>query len=992
MNYAKLSIAFSKKTIKTHNCRLFQRWLHVGDKVHDFRVVDTKKVPELQLNYTRLKHEPTNADMIHLDREDPNSVFSIGFQTPAENDEGIPHILEHTTLCGSNKYPVRDPFFKMLNRSLATFMNAFTASDFTFYPFATVNTTDYKNLRDVYLDATLFPKLRKLDFLQEGWRFEHADVNDKKSPIIFNGVVYNEMKGQVSDSSYIFYMLFQQHLFQGTAYGFNSGGDPLAIPDLKYEELVKFHRSHYHPSNAKILSYGSFPLEDNLSALSETFRPFSKRELNLPNTFLKEFDQEKRVVEYGPLDPVMAPGRQVKTSISFLANDTSNVYETFALKVLSKLCFDGFSSPFYKALIESGLGTDFAPNSGYDSTTKRGIFSVGLEGASEESLAKIENLVYSIFNDLALKGFENEKLEAILHQMEISLKHKSAHFGIGLAQSLPFNWFNGADPADWLSFNKQIEWLKQKNSDGKLFQKLIKKYILENKSRFVFTMLPSSTFPQRLQEAEAKKLQERTSKLTDEDIAEIEKTSVKLLEAQSTPADTSCLPTLSVSDIPETIDETKLKFLDIAGMKAQWYDLAAGLTYIRLLLPLKNFPESLIPYLPVYCDACLNLGTHSESIGDLEHQIRRYTGGISISPSAVTNNSDVSKYELGIAISGYALDKNVGKLVELINKAFWNTNLSNTDKLAIMLKTSVSGITDGIAEKGHSFAKVSSASGLTEKTSITEQLGGLTQVKLLSQLSREESFGPLVEKLTAIREILRGTSGFKAAINASPTQHEVVEKALQKFMKSRGVNQQTQTKSTSKERNGINSIKTYHELPFQTYFAAKSCLGVPYTHPDGAPLQILSSLLTHKYLHGEIREKGGAYGAGLSYSGIDGVLSFFTYRDSDPIRSLSVFDEASEWATTHEFSQRDIDEAKLAVFQGIDSPVSESQKGMLYFVDGVTDEMLQNRRKQLLNVSANDLKAVAKKYLVNPKKSYTAVLGPKSEKQLPTWVIDKFES
>ncbi|WBW71907.1 mitochondrial metalloendopeptidase [Schizosaccharomyces osmophilus] len=991
MNHARISSFCRNKNIKNEFGRTFRRWIHVGEKIHDFSVIDKRKIPELELEYIRLQHDATKADMIHLSRNDPNNVFSIGFHTPADNDKGIPHILEHTTLCGSKKYPVRDPFFKMLNRSLANFMNAFTASDFTFYPFATVNPTDYKNLRDVYLDATLFPKLRKLDFLQEGWRFEHSNVKDKSTPIIYNGVVFNEMKGQVSDSSYVFYMLFQQRLFQGTAYGCNSGGDPVAIPDLTYEELVNFHKTHYHPSNAKIFSYGSFPLKENLAALSETFSHFSPKTINKPEMYLADFESEKRVTEYGPADPVMPPDQQAKFSVSFLANDTADIYETFALKLLSRLCLDGFSSPMYQALIESGLGSEFSPNSGYDSTTKRGVFSVGIEGAANDALPLLEEKVYSVFEKLAKNGFKREKLDAILHQMEISLKHKSAHFGMGLAQSVPFYWFNGVDPADYLSWNKQIEWFKNENKDGRLFQKLIQKYVFENKSRFVFSMYPSADFSTNYQKKEAQKLQEHVSSLSADKIKEIEQVSADLLEKQSTLEDTSCLPTLSVSDISKTTEKTELDSVKMDNVPIQWYKLSPGLTYLRVLFPLKDFPEHLLPYLSVYCDACLSLGTFDENIAELEQHIRRYTGGINISPSLVTDPKDLYKAGLHLYVSGYCLDENVEKMTDLIKKVFYGTNLDNREKLAIMLKTSISGVTDGIAERGHAFARLSSASSLTDKARMSEQLNGLSQVKVLSELNKAKDLDQLVSYLKEIQHIMKETRDVKVAVNAASSQQEVVKKSLKNLLPSPSadpaVGKQQDTKKFEPS-----STQVYHELPFQTNFASSSYVGVPYTHEDGAALQILSSLLTHKYLHGEIREKGGAYGAGLSYGGVDGILSFFTYRDADPSRSLGIFTEASEWAATHLFSESDLDEAKLSVFQGIDAPQSESQKGVLQFLDGVTDDMLQHRRERLLDVTAEDVSRVAKQYLVNGKISSSTILGPKMSIQPAGWEISTLSS
>ena len=369
-----------------------------GEKLHGFTMQRAKHIPELELTALHLKHDKTGADYLHVARDDKNNVFSIGFKTNPPDDTGVPHILEHTTLCGSEKYPIRDPFFKMLPRTLSNFMNAFTASDHTFYPFSTTNEQDFKNLMSVYLDATLHPLLKKSDFTQEGWRIgpenpkaavEGAE-GAEKSPLVFKGVVYNEMKGQMSDAGYLYYIRFQDHIFPAIN---NSGGDPQKITDLTYEKLKGFHAKNYHPSNSKVFTYGDMPLESHLEAVNAQLSAFDAikgdNDIHVP---IDLSNGPLYVKVPGPIDPLVAPDMQYKTSTSWLMGKSENIVESFGLGIMSNLLMDGYGAPLYKNLIEAGLGTEWSPNSGFDNSGRVGIFSIGLTGVKEADVPKVKEI------------------------------------------------------------------------------------------------------------------------------------------------------------------------------------------------------------------------------------------------------------------------------------------------------------------------------------------------------------------------------------------------------------------------------------------------------------------------------------------------------------------------------------------------------------------------------------------------------------------------
>ncbi|KAJ2682802.1 Mitochondrial presequence protease, partial [Coemansia spiralis] len=352
-------------------------------------VEDVQAVSELKLKAIRLRHQRTGAEWLHIEREDANNVFSIGFSTSVTDSTGVPHILEHTTLCGSEQYPVRDPFFKMMNRSLSTFMNAWTAHDYTQYPFSTQNSQDYANLQSVYLDAVFQPKLREVDFRQEGWRLERGEQDGGWG---LKGVVYNEMKGAFSDAGSLFATRAEQQMFPGTTYQHVSGGDPQFIPDLTHEQLVAFHATRYHPSNARIYSYGNLPLAPQLERVDRAIAGHMRQPPVVVPMEVTPFG-EKQVTELGPVESVGAADKQTKFSISYLANDLRNVFETFSMSVFSGLLLSGTAAPMHKALIDPHIGSDYTSNTGYSPFTRQTSLTVGLQGIADKDIPRVEQLV-----------------------------------------------------------------------------------------------------------------------------------------------------------------------------------------------------------------------------------------------------------------------------------------------------------------------------------------------------------------------------------------------------------------------------------------------------------------------------------------------------------------------------------------------------------------------------------------------------------------------
>ncbi|TFB03839.1 Mitochondrial presequence protease [Trichoderma ghanense] len=973
-----------------------------GSKLHGFTLVRAKHVPELELTALQLQHDKTGADYLHIARDDTNNVFSIGFKTNPPDDTGVPHILEHTTLCGSEKYPIRDPFFKMLPRTLSNFMNAMTASDHTFYPFATTNEQDFKNLMSVYLDATLHPLLKQSDFLQEGWRIgpENPSAEDAEGKkLVFKGVVYNEMKGQMSDAGYLYYIRFHDHIFPDIN---NSGGDPQKITDLTYEQLKNFHAENYHPSNAKLFTYGDMPLADHLREVDARLQAFEKiakdKVIHLPI----ELNGPQEVTLHGPLDPLVAPDRQYKTSVSWITGDTTDVVESFSVSLLSTLLMDGYGSPLYRGLIEAGMGADWSPNAGYDSYAKRGIFSIGLTGVQESDVPKVKGKIQEILREVRDKGFDQGKIDGTLHQLELSLKHKTANFGYSMLNRLKPKWFNGTDPFDSLAWNDTIAAFQAKMAEGGYLEGLMDKYLL-NDNTLTFTMAPSATFGDDLIAEEqgrlSSKIQDAVKKAGDEETARLqfEKQEQDLLVEQNktNTEDLSCLPTVHVKDIPRSIEPTVVRDEVADGIPIQWREAPTnGLTYFRAINTLEGLPDDLRELIPLFTDSIMRLGTRDMTMEQLEDLIKLKTGGVSVGYHSTASPTDFTQSSEGIIFTGMALDRNVPVMYDILRKLVQETDFDSPEaslRVRQLLQASADGVVNDIASSGHRFAMGHAESSLTRSAWLRQQVAGLSQVKLVTSLtSRPESdqLEDVIGKLKKIQEFALTRGKMRTALTCG-TEH--VEENLHSLKDFTGVLPREASGMTNSSPSPLpKDSKAFFPLPYQVYYGGLSVSTTSYTSPEGAPLQILAQLLTHKHLHHEIREKGGAYGGGAYSKALDGLFGFYSYRDPNPQNTLSIMRNAGRWAVEKQWSDRDLEEAKISVFQGVDAPKSVNQEGMARFLSGITEEMKQRKREQLLDVTKDQVRDAAQKYLVEAIKrgeERTTFLGEKQGWVDGTWTV-----
>ncbi|XP_037077818.1 presequence protease, mitochondrial-like [Pollicipes pollicipes] len=962
----------------------------VDSLVHGFRVERVQEVPELSATAACLRHEASGAQYLHVARDDANNVFSVGFQTTPTDSSGVAHILEHTTLCGSHRFPARDPFFKMLNRSLATFMNAFTASDWTMYPFSTCNEADYMNLLAIYLDAVFSPRLERLDFLQEGWRLEHENPEDPATPIVFKGVVYNEMKGALSDQHRVFAERLQNALLPSHTYQHCSGGDPLRIPDLTWEQLRQFHATHYHPRNCRLFSYGDLPLAPRLRFIDEQYlqRAPAAAACDTRVPLERRWSEPRRVhvaCRHDPMAP--SPERQASVAVGFLVGDVTDRYESLLMLILSELLVGGPSAPFYRSLIESGLGADFTPYvTGFDNSCRETAFTVGLQGVADADADKVVEAIERTLHETAETGFEQERIDAILHRIELSRKHQSQNFGLGLVMQAVAPWYHGADPADTLRLDDLLARLRAElAAEPRLLQQRLARLLRDNPHRVVAVMTPEAGHEAALQRQEAELLERKVAALTDDDRRQVLEDGRRLLQKQADGDDATSLPILDVRQIADATEWPALRRESVSGVPVQLSEQPTnGVTYFRCVIDTSTVPPYFRPLLPLFSQLLTRMGTQRLDYRQQDQQEQLWTGGLSAAVAVSDDPVEPGRYEEGLVLRSYCLQQNAGRMFALWQDIFAGVAFDNAERLRSLLQMSAAELANSVPAAGHQYAMGVASADLSAAARLRQLYSGLDQVRFTKKLVEDGELDMLVTKMKMLADMLLMKEGMRCALNATAAGLPPALAGLDELLS--GV------VGAGREEIGVrpdfapSGGQTYVQLPLPVHYAARSLPTVPYAHPDYAALRVLARLLSLGHLHREIREKGGAYGGGAIASP-GGLWSFYSYRDPNSLRTLDTFAAAADVARDHPFSAEDVDGAKLGVFQAVDAPVVPADRGMRTFLSRISDEQFDEHRRRVKAVTRDDLRRVGELYLRRPAVTGTCIIGKPCDGLDGSWKV-----
>jgi presequence protease len=947
-----------------------EKW-QSGLKLHGFQVRDHTPLPELNAAMIRLDHLRTGARYVHLATEDDNNLFGVGFRTTPKDSTGVAHILEHTVLCGSRRFPVRDPFFAMIKRSLNTFMNALTSSDWTLYPFSSQNEKDFYNLMEIYLDATFFPLLRERDFHQEGHRVEFADPGDPSSPLIFKGVVYNEMKGAMADPSSLISRRMARALYPTTTYGHNSGGEPEDILDLTWESLREFHATHYHPANAYFFTYGNFPLENHLKRIEDlALSQFESRQIDTAVADEIRFSAPKQVTETYPVDRGESLESRSMVQVGWLTCPVADSFERTALSLLSTLLLGNSAAPLHKALLDSRLGRNLAPGTGYHDDNRDTYFAAGLQGTNPEATEEIEKLILATLEEAAAAGFSPQRIEAAIHQLEFAHREVTGDqypYSLILLMRIMGPWLHHDDPLSPLLLQQDLARLRHELENGPFFQNLIRKYLLDNRHRATLLLRPDPEQKEREEQETAVRLERLAGRMTAEDRQEVIRRSEELRKAQETQEDLSVLPTLEISDIPAAERPVPFDQVETSGKTVfRFAQPTNGIGYFIAGLDGAEIPDELRPYVPLFCTMLTQIGAAGQTYLDMAERISAFTGGVRAGAVVQDDPHDLGQFRSAVEFKGKALIRNQKSMYEIIADYFRSPDFTDFPRLNTVLNQWRVSLENSIPASGHSYASRAAGSRLTPAGQRREEWGGLTLVRKVREAAEipSENLGDVAGKMQTLADLFLTRGRIHCAVTAEKDSFAAVEDGLGTFLKA----------AAGRRYGGDRDIMPFAPQPQGTGWAtsvpvsytARVFRTVPFDHPDSAGLMVLAKLLRAGFLHREIREKGGAYGGMAGCDPEAGIFSMLSYRDPNMVRTLQVYRDAVHWATAGSFGDEEIKEAVLAVFSGLDRPLSPGGRGNREFwhhLQGITPDLRRQFRERVLETGRHTLMDLAGRYL-----------------------------
>ena len=957
--------------------------LSPGQVIHGFLVEHIDSLPVVNATMIRLIHQQTGARFMHLERDDDNHLFAVGFRTPPDDSTGVAHILEHTALCGSEHFPVRDPFFSMLKRSLNSFMNAMTASDWTLYPFSSMNRKDFHNLLDIYLDAAFFPRLTERDFSQEGHRLEYAEGDNPASPLEYKGVVYNEMKGAMSDPSSLLNQRLDKHLYPTTTYHHNSGGEPEDIPSLSWQQLRDFHARCYHPSNSWFFSSGNLDLAELLGIVEDrALQNFERLDSDTEVPPEQRLKAPLRVTENYPLDAGESLEKRSMVEVGWLCGDINDSFERLSMSLLAALLLGNPAAPLYKALLDSGLGANLAPGTGYHDDNRTTYFAAGLQGTDPDQTAAIETLILETLEQVAEQGFSRERIDAAIHRLEFSNREvtgDSYPYSLLLLMRLIGPWIHGGDPLAALNFEENLQQLKQELATGPFFENLIRERLLNNQHRVTLLLQPDTKLgPQQdaATRTELDKLEKQFSAAEKEQLVARAK---ELQMAQEAPEDLSCLPTLELSDIPSAEVAVPVeKQLDNL-VKEFWFDQPTnGIGVVRFNFGLDSLTAEQRKYLPIFSSLLTQVGAGERDYLQMAEAMEAVTGGISARTSLLDDPQDINEFTATFEVKGKALVRNCQPLFGLLHDVLLTPKFTDLQRIHTVLNQLQVSLENSVPQSGHTYAARTAAASLSRVGWQREQWSGFSQVALIRELAAKpaEELGALAEVLADIASRLFNQQQLQTAITVEAENFAPFKVALNELIEKIPVVASSQIMAVEEFKSQPLQQGVIWSLPVN--YVTRVYRAVPYTHTDSAALMVLAKLLRAEFLHREIREKGGAYGGLAGYNAEAGQFSLLSYRDPHILRTLQVYEQAIDWAVAGEFPPDSVKEAVLSVFGDLDKPLSPAGAGAEEFANirqGMTLEMRNQMRQQLLAVDGSALQKVAEKYLKNGESSVAVLAG-----------------
>lgn len=954
---------------------LFSRF-RAGDQIGHYTVQHVTTLPEIAAELTLLRHQ-NGAHHAHIARADDNKGFGVTFPTVPKDSTGIAHILEHNVLMGSRRFPVSDPFFSMLPRSLNTFMNAMTGGDWTTYPYSTRNKQDYFNLLSVYLDATFFPLLRPESFWQDGHRFQFADPKDPTSELQLQGVVYNEMKGAMASPASVLWNAFGEALYPDLTYANNSGGKPSDIPTLTHEQLLAFHAAHYHPSNAYFYTYGDLNLEEVLEKIEEqVMAHFEPATLDVSIPLQDNFSApQTKEVAYPSGDQTRGAQVVLGWKLGLLSED-----QELRWHILSDILLGNAGAPLTRPLIESGLGGALSDVVGYLDNFREPAFAVGLKGLSADKANAAEQLILNTLQDIYEKGVAPDLIESSLYQVELSTREVS-NAGWPYALKLMFTilrpWMNGENPETALTLLPRLERLREELKERPVFEEMLRD-LLANPHRVTLLLSPDPELAARTEQDERDLVTRLSASFGEKEKADIVALSEKLEQSQAAENDYSVLPSLALSDIPTTVPRPEYHTEQAGALEVvRIPQPTGGLSYLSLQLELPELPDHLRDVLPLYAYALSRSGAANRDYAEFARAVDA-VGSLNawVDVSVAKNNLDTVSVHLNL--NGKCLSRKVDVLISLMSDALYQPRFQR-ERLRQLLEQRLASLVASVVSSGNAYASSVASAPLSRAEALEETFSGLHSLTYLKKiLANEKGLDDLLAHFEELQKFIAGAGG-SVCLTA---EEQDLTTDLGALTAQKLIANHSDTAPRWNEIALPALTPKAHLTDTPVFFNALAYRTVPLNHPDNPVLLVLAGLLKPRYLLPEIREKGGAYGAAAHFSPRTGIFTLSSYRDPHTARTYEIFTSIGKWLT--ELEPQILTEAILAASKGLDPLPSPETVGRARYLNdrrGWSAEEQEEYRARLLQVTSADLRRVLDHYFRPEVASYALVGGkdPSSE-------------
>ncbi|MGO9136850.1 MAG: insulinase family protein [Syntrophales bacterium] len=942
--------------------------LAAGALLHGFGILRVQQIPEIRITAYEIEHLITSAKVLHLHCDDRENLYTVGFRTPPENSTGVPHILEHSVLAGSERYPLRDVFNELHRGTLQTFINAFTYPDKTIYPVASQVRADFFNLARVYTDLVLRPRLLRETFCQEGHHWEFSNPEDLASELIISGIVFNEMKGAYSSPETLMYKAIQQHLYPDTPYCFDSGGNPDDIPLLTYEQFKAFHRTYYSPTNARFLLYGDIPTADHLAFLEEMLAGFVRVEIDSTIKSQSRWREPASIHGYYPIAKEDDPRRKTAVNIAWMMAENVEYETALLLQIISGMLVGSAAGPLRKALIDSGLGEDLSPLTGVEPDLKQIAFIVGLRGTDPDKRQSIEDLIIDTLKSIAKSGFDRALIEGTLHRVEFNGKEivRSTYpYGIILMGRAYHTWLYDGDPLEGLNFPRAIEEIRKKwEANPELFQDIIRKWFLDNPHRLLSVMEPSNTYQAEQEEAFKKKMALLKASLSGDDLENIRKDVHALKKFQTEPdAPAAALPSLSVSDISRSIETIPTVKAAIENVPVMMHDIFAnGIGYLDLAFDVSDVPEDLQPYLPLLAKLVANMGAAGLDYEEMAKRIVLKTGGISYHLSAGMTMEGRNNWQR-LIFRVRALHRNIADAVSIISDILIAGDMSNETRMRDLIAERKNDLHASVIPSGHTFARRSAGQALSIAAYRDEQWHGRTQLKFVNLIADEfgERKKEVLDRLTFLQHMIFRRDRLHVNLTADAEGLSLLRESMPGFVRCLSGDGGVGNLSVP----AFSSIDTGIAIPAQVSYVAKVLSAPAYADPLSAPMFVLARELSNGYLYKHIRVQGGAYGGMSLYDPMSATFALLSYRDPNIISTLNIYRQAEEFISQNKISSEELEKTIIGTIGSLDKPMDPSSKGytaMIRDFTGLTDGDRLTFRHAILDMTPELLLDAASRY------------------------------